>query len=216
MATQVAVTDALAEYVRAVSVREDDVLRELREVTAELPAGEAMQVSPEEGQFLALLAGLCRARTVVEVGTFTGYATLCLARAVGAGGRVITCDVTSRWADIGRGFWERAGVGERIELLLGPAAETLRGIPAGSVDLVFIDADKGNYARYFERALELIHDDGLIVIDNTLYFGRVVDSDARDADTEAIRTFNAALAEDDRVEISLLPVADGITLARKR
>lgn len=216
MATQVAVTDALAEYVRAVSVREDEVLRELREVTAELPAGEAMQVSPEEGQFLALLAGVCRARTVVEVGTFTGYAALCLARAVGEGGRVITCDVTSRWADIGREFWERAGVGGRIELLLGPAVETLRSVVDGSVDLVFIDADKGNYGRYFERALELIHDDGLIVIDNTLYFGRVVDSAARDADTESIRAFNAALAEDDRVEISLLPVADGITLARKR
>jgi O-methyltransferase len=216
MATQIAVTDALAEYVRAVSVREDEVLRELREVTAELPAGAAMQVSPEEGQFLALLAGVCRARTVVEVGTFTGYATLCLARAVGAGGRVLTCDVTTRWADIGRGFWERAGVAGRIELLVGPAALTLPELGSGIADLVFIDADKANYRRYFDLALDLIHDDGVIVVDNTLYFGKVVDPSAVDFETEAIREFNAALADDDRVEISLLPVADGITLARKR
>lgn len=216
MATQVAVTSVVSEYVRAVSVREDGVLRELREVTAELPAGAALQVSPEEGQLLGLLAGICRARTVVEVGTYTGYASLCLARAVGPGGRVITCDVTARWPDIGRPYWERAGVAERIDLRIGPAADTLQQIADGSVDLVFIDADKTSYEQYFERALALIHDDGLIVVDNTLYFGRVVDDDARDADTEAIRAFNAARAVDGRVEIAMLPVADGITLIRRR
>ncbi|TDV47989.1 O-methyltransferase [Actinophytocola oryzae] len=215
MATQVSITDALSGYVREMSLREDAVLAELRELTAELPAGAAQQVSPEEGQLLGLLAGLVRARTVVEIGTYTGYATLCLARAVGAGGRVITCDITSRWLDLGRPFWARAGVAERIDVRIAPAARTLADIAPGSVDLVFVDADKTGYPLYYEAALELIHDDGLVVVDNTLYFGRVADPGALDPDTVAVRAFNEALLADERVDISLLPVADGVTLVRK-
>jgi O-methyltransferase len=215
MATQVSLTESLTGYIRDVSLREDPVLAELRAVTAELPAGAAQQVAPEEGQLLGLLARLVRASTVVEVGTFTGYSTLCLARAVGAGGRVITCDITPRWVDIGRPFWVRAGVADRIDVRIGPATQTLAAITPGSVDLVFVDADKGNYARYFEAALELVRDDGLVVVDNTLFFGRVVDPDAQDPDTVAIRAFNAALAADDRVDIVLLPMADGVTLVRR-
>ncbi|WP_367127540.1 O-methyltransferase [Saccharothrix sp. HUAS TT1] len=220
MANQVAVTRELDDYIRAVSLREGDVLRALREETALLPAGSAMQVTPEEGQLLHLLAGLAGAGSVVEVGTFTGYATLCLARAVGPGGRVITCDITERWPGVGRPYWERAGVADRIDLRVGPAAGTLAALReehgAGWVDLVFIDADKAGYAAYFEAAVDLVRDGGLIVVDNTLFFGRVVDPEARDADTVAIRAFNAALLTDPRVDLSLLPAADGITLARRR
>lgn len=215
MATQVSITDALTGYIREVSPPEDGVLAELRELTAELPGGAALQVSPEEGWLLGFLTRLARARTVVEVGTYTGYATLCLARAVGAGGRVITCDVTSRWPDIGWPYWVRAGVADRIDVRIAPAVRTLAGLARGSVDLVFIDGDKANYAAYYEAALDLIHDDGLVVVDNTLYFGRVVDAGARDRDTVAIRAFNEALSADRRVDFALLPIADGLTLVRK-
>jgi O-methyltransferase len=152
----------------------------------------------------------------VEVGTFTGYATLCLARAVGAGGRVVTCDITSRWPDIGKPYWAAAGVADRIDTRIGPATETLAELPDASADFVFVDADKVSYERYYEHALRLVRPEGLIAVDNTLYFGRVVDRAAQDPDTVAIRAFNAARATDDRIEISLLPVADGLTLIRRK
>ncbi|MDQ2586415.1 O-methyltransferase [Saccharothrix yanglingensis] len=220
MANQVVVTRELDDYIRVTSLREDDVLRELREETALLPAGSAMQVTPEEGQLLHLLAGLVGAGTVLEVGTFTGYATLCLARAVGPGGRVVTCDITGRWPDVGRPYWERAGVADRIDLRVGPAGRTLAALAeehgTGWVDLVFVDADKVGVGAYFDAAVELVRDGGLVVVDNTLFFGRVVDPTAQDADTVAIREFNASLLTDPRVDISMLPAADGITLARRR
>ena len=219
MATQLALTPEIDAYVREVSLRDDSILRELREVTAGLPAGRAMQVSAEEGQLLALLVGLTGARAVLEIGTFTGYSTLCMARALPAGGTVVTCDLTKKWPAIGEEYWRRARVRDRIDVRIGDAADTLAGLLAehgGShFDLVFIDADKVGYPDYYERAVELIRPGGLIVIDNTLFFGRVADPSAQDPDTRAIRALNAALRDDQRVEISLLTVADGVTLARK-
>ncbi|MFF3445195.1 O-methyltransferase [Streptosporangium sp. NPDC002721] len=220
MAGQLHITSELSEYVQRMSSREDEILRSLREETAALPAGRAMQVMAEEGQLLTLLARLTGARTVLEVGTFTGYSTLCLARAVAPGGRVITCDITERWPRVGMPHWRRAGVLDRIDLRIGDASDTLATLlldeGPGSVDLVFVDADKPGYPKYYEAALPLLRENGLIVVDNTLFFGKVADPAARDADTEAIRAFNALLLEDRRVDISLLPMADGITLARKR
>lgn len=220
MANQLGLPAALSAYLRECSLREDPVLRELRETTAELPAGSAMQVMAEEGQLLTLLAGLTPARRILEIGTFTGYSTLCLARALAPGGRVVTCDLTDRWPQIGADHWRRAGVADRIDLRIGDATDTLKFLVAeegsGSFDFVFIDADKQRYADYYESALTLIGDSGLIVVDNTLFFGRVVDPEARDADTEAIRAFNTLVHEDPRVDMSLVPMADGITLIRRR
>ncbi|MEU8384568.1 class I SAM-dependent methyltransferase [Streptosporangium sp. NPDC048865] len=220
MAGQLHITSELSEYVQRMSLREDEILRSLREKTATLPTGGAMQVMAEEGQLLTLLARLTGARTVLEVGTFTGYSTLCLARAVAPGGRVITCDITERWLHLGVPYWRRAGVLDRIDTRIGDASDTLATLlldeGPGSVDLVFIDADKPGYSKYYEASLPLLRDNGLIVVDNTLFLGRVADPAARDADTEAVREFNALLREDRRVDVSLLPMADGITLVRKK
>ncbi|MET8689253.1 class I SAM-dependent methyltransferase [Streptomyces sp. NPDC004732] len=219
MANQVAFTPDLLSYVRDVSLRDDATLLELRTETAQLPGGVAMQVMAEEGQLLALLVRLTGARAVLEVGTFTGYSALCMARALPAGGTLVTCDITDRWAAVGAEFWRRDGVGERIELRVGEAVDTLDGLLAergpGSFDLAFIDADKSSYLAYYEKTLALVRSGGLIVIDNTLFLGRVADPEADDADTLAIRELNAVLARDERVDLSLLTMADGITLARK-
>ncbi|MFE7121016.1 O-methyltransferase, partial [Streptomyces sp. NPDC057654] len=197
MAHQTAATGELLDYVREVSLRDDTVLRELREATAVLPAGRAMQVMAEEGQLLALLAGLTGARSVLEIGTFTGYSTLCLARALPADGRLVTCDIDDRWPAFGADYWRRAGVEPRIDLRIGDANDTLAKLLAddgpGSFDFVFIDADKANYTRYYESSLELVRQGGLIVIDNTLFFGRVADPDAQDPDTEGVRDLNRLL-----------------------
>jgi O-methyltransferase len=212
-------SEELLDYVRGVSLRDDEILRELRAETAELPGGMTMQVMAEEGQLLELLVKLTGARTVVEVGTYTGYSALCMARALPADGRLVTCDITDKWPQIGEEYWRRAGVADRIELRVGPAVETLGELAAkwgpDSVDFAFIDADKANYGAYYEAVLALLRPGGLIVVDNTLFFGRVIDPAAQDADTVAIRELNARLLDDDRVEISLLPMADGITLVRK-
>jgi O-methyltransferase len=220
MANQVDTSKEILDYVREMSLRDDDILRGLREETAGLPAGTAMQVMAEEGQLLALLVRLTGARSVLEVGTFTGYSTLCMARALPATGRLVTCDITDRWPEIGVEYWRRAGVADKIHLRVGDAVDTLEALLAeqgpDSVDLVFIDADKANYREYYERSLRLVRPGGLIVIDNTLFFGRVVDPAAHDADTVAVRELNASLLDDDRVEISLLVMADGITLARRK
>ncbi|MEW2115539.1 class I SAM-dependent methyltransferase [Streptomyces sp. NPDC005474] len=220
MAEQIGMTSRLLEYVRDTSLREDDMLRELREMTATLPGGTAMQVSAEEGQLLALLVGLTGAASVVEIGTFTGYSTLCMARALPLGGRLVTCDITDRWPAIGAEYWKRAGVDSVIDLRVGDAAETLEGLLAdegpGTFDLVFVDADKANYPRYYELSLELLRPGGLVVVDNTLFFGRVADPQFTDADTEGVRELNARLREDERVELSMLTMADGITLARRK
>lgn len=214
------IADELLDYARAVSLREDDILRELRQETAAFPAGSTLQVTAEEGQLLALLVGLTGGHRVLEVGTFTGYSTLCMARALAPGGQLVTCDVTSRWPDIGADFWRRAGVADRIDVRIGAAAQTLPSLIAergrACFELVFIDADKPNYLTYYESALALINDRGLIVVDNTLFFGRVIDPAAQDRDTVAIREFNEFLRDDPRVDICLLPMVDGITLIRKK
>ncbi|MGW2330192.1 O-methyltransferase [Streptomyces sp. NPDC001700] len=220
MANQVESSSEILSYVRDVSLREDDILRDLRELTGELPMGQAMQVMAEEGQFLAFLVGLIGARNVLEVGTFTGYSTLCMARAIPLDGRLVTCDITSKWPDIGAEYWAKAGVADRIDVRIGNAAETLSGLlaesGANSFDFAFIDADKASYRTYYEAALDLVRPGGLIAVDNTLFFGRVIDPAAQDPDTVAIRELNAFLRDDHRVELSLLPVADGVTLLHKK
>ncbi|MFI1972717.1 SAM-dependent methyltransferase [Streptomyces cinnamoneus] len=220
MADQIQSSHALLEYVRDVSLRDDPVLRGLRKETAELPMGTAMQVMAEEGQLLALLVTLCGATRVVEIGTFTGYSALCMARALPPHGRLVTCDITDRWAATAAPYWREAGVFDRIELRVGDACATLEQLLTewgpDSVDLVFVDADKANYPRYYEAALSLTRPGGLVVVDNTLFFGRVIDPGAQDRDTLAVRELNRLLHGDERVDMSLLTMADGITLARKR
>ncbi|GAA2226314.1 O-methyltransferase [Streptomyces nogalater] len=220
MADQIVATPEIREYVRAVSLREDPILAGLREETAGLPGGSAMQVMAEEGQLLALLVGLSGAGSVLEIGTFTGYSTLCMARALPPGGTVVTLDLNGRWPAIGAAYWQRAGVADRIDVRIGDATRTLAALAdeqgGGSFDLVFIDADKANYGAYYEAALHLVRPKGLVVIDNTLFFGRVVDPDSHDPDTAAVRALNASLRDDPRVDVSMLTMADGITLARKR
>jgi O-methyltransferase len=218
LAQQTEFSKDLLDYVRAVSLREDDILRELRAETADLPMGMAMQVLAEEGQFLALLVALTGARRVVEVGTFTGYSTLCMARALPADGRIVTLDISPKWPMIAEPYWRRAGVADRIEVRIGAAQESLAALAdeSGVVDLVFIDADKAGYHDYYETALELLRPGGLVVLDNTGWNGRVIDPDANDVDTVAVRALNIALRDDQRVDLVMLPFADGITLARKR
>ena len=210
--------EALQRYLLEVSVPEEPAARALREYTAALPEA-VMQISPEQGQFLRLLLRLMNAERALEVGTFTGYSALCLARGVGARGRVVCLDRSEEWTAVAREHWARAGVVERIELRLGDARESLDRLraegQAARFDFAFLDADKRNYAAYYERLLELVRPGGLIAVDNTLWSGRVADPAAQDPETAAIRAFNAALAADDRALVSLVPIGDGLTLARK-
>jgi len=211
--------DALYDYLIQVSVREADVLKRLREDTAQL-SQRNMQIAPEQGQFMALLAGLIGARRYLEVGTFTGYSALCVALALPDDGKIVACDISEEFTDRAKPFWQMAGVMDKIDLRIGPALETLDGLIAdgekGSFDFAFIDADKVNYLGYFQRALDLIRPGGLIAVDNVLWSGAVVDPARDDDDTVAIREFNAALTDDARVSISMVPIGDGVTLARKR
>ncbi len=211
--------DALYDYLLGVSLREPPLLARLREETAALP-GSAMQISPEQGQFMALLAELVGARRVLEVGTFTGYSALVLALTLPADGRIVTCDVDEDMTAIARRYWAKAGVADKIDLRLGPAVDTLDALladgGAGTFDFAFVDADKQNYDAYYERGLALLRHGGLMVIDNVLWSGAVADPERQDTDTRAIRALNAKLHGDQRVSLSLLPVSDGITLARKR
>ena len=212
-------SEALETYLREVSLREPGILRRLREETAGLPEAQ-MQIAPEQGQFLNLLVGLLGAKRIIEVGTFTGYSALWMAQALPEDGRLVACDVNEGWTAIARRYWEEAGVSERIELRLAPATETLNALigegRSGTFDFAFIDADKANYEAYYEACLKLLDSTGLVVIDNTLWSGRVIDPEADDEDTVAIRQFNDKLHADERVDLSLLPLADGLTLARKR
>ena len=212
-------TDELYQYLLKVSLHESELMAALRKETAKLSMS-AMQVSPEQGQFMALLAKLLGARRVIEVGTFTGYSALAVAQALPADGEVIACDVNDEWTNMARRFWEQAGVVDRIELRLAPALETLDGLlhegRAGSFDMAFIDADKENYLNYYERCLELLRPGGLVMVDNVLWDGSVIDASNQKSETVAIREFNEYVHQDSRVDISLVPIGDGLTLARKR
>lgn len=214
----ITLTDRLYDYLLEVSLREPEVLKRLREETARLPNAN-MQIAPEQGQFMALLARLIGARRCLEVGVFTGYSALSLALALPPGGTLVACDVSEEWTRIAQRYWSEAGVADRIDLRLGPAMETLDALIAdgasGSFDMAFVDADKENYINYYERSVQLLRSGGLALIDNVLWDGRVADAQATEASTVALRAFNEHLRGDPRVTLSMLPVADGLTLALK-
>ena len=215
----IVLNDALYEYLLSVSLREPDVLCRLREETAKMPQNN-MQISPEQGQFMALLVELTGARKCLEIGTFTGYSTLSLALALPEDGQIVACDISEEFTSRAKPYWQKAGVAGKIDLRLGPALETLDALIAdgesGAFDFAFIDADKVNYQGYFQRSLDLIRRGGLILVDNVLWSGAVVDPARNDEDTEAIRAFNQTRAGDPRISLSLVPIGDGLTLARKR
>ncbi|MFN3202990.1 MAG: class I SAM-dependent methyltransferase [Bradymonadia bacterium] len=212
-------SDALRDYLVDVSVREPEIFAKLRAETEPMRFS-GMQVSPEAGAFLGLLVQVLGARQIIEVGTFTGYSALAMAWAMPADGRLIACDVDADTTAIGRKYWDAAGVGERVQLEIAPALETLdRLIAEGeseAFDLAFIDADKVNYTAYYERCLTLLRPGGVIAVDNVLWGGSVIDPENNNPSTEAIRSFNAHVHGDERVSLSLVPVGDGITLAFKR
>jgi predicted O-methyltransferase YrrM len=209
----------IGSWIRDHSLREPPVLARLRELTAGL-LDASMQIAPEQGQLMALLVRLIGARRILEIGCFTGYSALWMAAAMPEGGRLITLDVNREWVEIGRRFWREAGVEARIEVRLGLAIESLDALlaegAAESFDLVFIDADKKSYELYYERALELTRPGGLILLDNMLWGGSVADPANDDHQTRVLRALTDRLREDQRVEVSLLPIADGLALARKR
>ena len=215
----ISVSPELGDYIRRVSLREPDVLRRLREETASHPR-VSMQISPEQGQFMALLIQMLGARRTLEVGVFTGYSSLVVALALPEDGRIIACDVSEEYTSVARRYWREAGVERKIDLRLRPALETLNDLivlgQAGSFDFAFIDADKENYENYYERCLTLVRSGGLIAVDNVLWSGRVIDAADQDADTRAIRAFNIKLQADERVWLSMLPIRDGVTLACKK
>jgi caffeoyl-CoA O-methyltransferase len=215
----IGLSDELAAYVVAVGTREPDVLARLREETAAIPQ-HGMQVAPEQGAFLALLVELIGARRCLEVGTFTGYSSTAVALALPDEGRLVCCDVSEEWTSLARKYWAEAGVAGKIDLRIAPATETLDQLLAdgqeSTYDFAFVDADKRGYDGYYERVLRLLRPGGLIALDNTLWGGAVLDQDPEDEDTRAIQALNAKLALDERVTLCLLPVADGVTLARRR
>ena len=215
----IGLAEDLHAYLLKVGVREPEVLRALRAETAELPNAN-MQIAPEEGATLAMLVRMLGARRVLEIGTFTGYSSTAMALALPADGRIVCCDVSEEWTDIARRAWAAAGVADLVELRLAPALDTLDDLlandQAGTFDLAFIDADKENYLDYYERSLRLVRRGGVIAVDNVLWSGRVADASVTDENTEAIRELNALIATDERVDVAMLPVADGLTLARIR
>jgi predicted O-methyltransferase YrrM len=211
--------DRLYDYLRSVSVRELELLARLRAETARDPLAN-MQIAPEQGQFIGLLVELLGARRAIEVGTYTGYSALCIALALPADGRLICCDTNREWTAVARRYFAEARVADRTELRLAPALATLDELLAqageGCFDFMFIDADKENYEGYYERGLKLLRRGGLIAVDNTLWGGSVADPGSTEPDTLAIRQFNARLYRDERISLSLVPIGDGLTLARKR
>tara|TARA_R110000787_G_scaffold38535_3_gene96942 strand:+ start:1680 stop:2342 length:663 start_codon:yes stop_codon:yes gene_type:complete len=212
-------TDELYSYLQNVSLREAEVLRELRAETAGMPMA-VMQIAPEQGQFMAFLVKLLGARKAIEVGVFTGYSALAVALALPDEGRMIACDINREYTDIAKRYWQRAGVVDRIDLRLGPASATLQQLIDGgeqaSYDFAFIDADKAGYRQYYEQCLGLLRPGGVIAVDNVLWGGSVIDQNDLSEDTEAIRQFNSFVKTDERVDVTLLPVADGLTLLRRR
>ncbi len=215
----ITIDDRLYDYILGHSLREPEILQRLRKETAEMPSG-GMQISPEQGQFMQLLVKLMGAKRYLEVGTFTGYSSLAVALALPADGDAVCCDVSDEFTQIARRYWQEAGVADRIALKIAPALETLDALIAegqsGSFDFCFIDADKENYLGYFERALTLLRTGGLIGVDNVLWSGAVADPEAKGHSLRGIRAINDALHLDERVDLSMLPIGDGLTLARKR
>jgi O-methyltransferase len=210
--------ERLHDYLLECTLRETPVQRALRAATKKVPRA-GMQISPEQGSLMQLLVRLTGARRCLEIGTYTGYSALAVALALPAQGRIVCCDVSEPWTAIARRYWKLARVARKIDLRLAPALETLDQLlaegKAGRFDFAFIDADKANYQRYFVRCLKLVRRGGLIAVDNTLWGGRVADRKAKDADTRAIRAFNRKLARDRRVEMAMVPIGDGLSLARK-
>ena len=204
----------LAAYIAATGTRETAVQRRLRAATRRIPMG-TMQIGPDQAAFMQLLVRAIGARRCLEIGTFTGYSALAVALALPPGGRIVCCDVSEEWTAVARRYWKMAGVDGKISLRLAPALETLKTLK-GLFDFAFIDADKENYPKYYERCLKLLRRGGVIAVDNTLWYGSVIDPGNRTDDARAIRAFNRKLRRDRRVEISLVPIGDGLTLAWKR
>ena len=211
-----ALDDRLYAYLESHRSPDDAVLRALREETEALGAHAGMQISPEQGTLLRLLAAVSGARQAIEIGTFTGYSALSIARGLAPGGRLLCLDVSEEWTSVARRYWAKAGLSERIELRLGPAADSLRALPdEPQFDLAFIDADKRGYLVYWDEVVRRLRPNGLVAVDNVLWSGDVVRPEAQDADVVAIRAFNERVLADPRVECVMLPVADGLTLARR-
>ena len=219
MRSTLGLDDRLYDYLLGASLREPEILRRLREETAAMPMA-MMQIGAEQGQFMALLVELMGARRTLEIGVFTGYSSLVVALALPPDGHITACDISEEYTAVARRYWEEAGVADKIDMRLAPAIETLDALLAdgetGRYDMAFIDAEKTEYADYYERVLALLRPGGLAVVDNVLWNGSVADPDKNDDDTVAIRAFNERLHGDQRVSLSMLPVSDGLTLARKR
>jgi predicted O-methyltransferase YrrM len=211
--------DELHAYLLDVGVRESELLRQLREETAAMPEHD-MQIAPEQGAFMALLVELIGARRCLEVGTFTGYSSLCVALAMPTDGHLVCCDISREWTDVARRYWAQAGVADKIELRLGLALDTLDAMIteglAGTFDFAFLDADKDNYPAYADRMIALLRSGGLLAIDNVFWGGEVAEPEVDNASVRGIRSLNRTLASDERVSLSMVPIADGLTLARKR
>lgn len=213
----IAMDDRVYEYFLSQSLREPAVLRRLREETAKTPYPN-MQIAPEQGQFMSFLVEVMGAKRAIEIGTFTGYSALCVAGAMGPEGRLVACDISKEWTDIARNYWAEAGLAAQIDLRLAPALATLKALAAeGRIfDFAFIDADKREYEAYYEGVLALLRPGGVIAVDNVLWDGKVADPGQNDPNTEAIRAFNAKVLTDSRVSLTMVPIGDGLTLARKR
>ena len=214
-----ALNDQSYNYLLDTSLRETEVAQRLREATGNLPEG-GLQISPNQGQFMALLVQLMSAKKTLEIGVFTGYSALVVALALPDDGKIIACDISAEWTSIGLRYWAEAGVNHKIDLRLAPAVATLEALiadgQAGTFDFAFIDADKTNYDNYYERALQLVRKGGLIVFDNTLWYGKVADENEQDDDTVALRALNKKLQADERIFMSQIPVGDGVTLVIPR
>jgi predicted O-methyltransferase YrrM len=216
----IGLSEALHQYLLANSVREPEVLANLRQETDRHPLSN-MQISPEQGQLMGLLVQLIGAKKCLEIGVFTGYSSLSVALNLPDDGRIVACDVSDEFTAIARKYWQAAGVSEKIDLQIAPALETLDRLlangEAGTFDFAFIDADKNNYAAYYDRCFDLVRQGGLILVDNVLWYGRVIDPTMNeDKRTQAIKEINQQIYQDDRVQISLIPIGDGLTIARKK
>ena len=208
----------LYDYYAAHAYREPEILKELRIETAKLGGNAQMQIGPEQGAFMAMLAQLMGAKHILEIGTFTGYSSLAMALAGDA--KIIAADVSEEWTNVARRYWKKAGVADRIELRLGPGAETIQHLEksgaSGSFDMMFIDADKSSYDIYYEGGLKLLRSGGVMLIDNVLWSGSVADPSIKDEDTSALRALNTKIMADDRVDLVMVPICDGVTMARKK